>query len=127
MISPWISPTGALIELGVKKIVETYSKDSSSKPSSELQEQALKAEIESRILLSSAQVEQEMAIARRIDSAEEVEIEEFYDTSGKGNLGLKTDGESVGIGLGAEGRKVTKRIIKFKGYTPIVQNNSDVK
>jgi len=72
-------------------------------------------------LLAQAKVEQELAISRRIDGAEEVEIEEFYDLSGKGNAGLNTDGETVSLGFGGEGRRVTKRIIKFKGYTPIIQ------
>ncbi|EGQ9060102.1 hypothetical protein [Vibrio cholerae] len=115
--------TTDLISLAVKKLVESYSDDSSSKTSIELSEEATKAEIESRILLSGAKVEQELAIARRIDSAEEVEIEEYYDNSGKGNLGVTTDGSSISAGLGGEGRKVTKRIIKFKGCAPIIQSN----
>ncbi|EIU7615426.1 hypothetical protein L3I75_004418 [Vibrio vulnificus] len=111
-----------LISMGVKKLVESYSDDADTKSSVELNEDATKAEIESRILLSGAKVEQELAIARRIDSAEEVEIEEYYDTSGKGNVGLNTDGSSFSAGVGGEGRKVTKRIIKFKGCAPIVQD-----
>ncbi|HFD4029231.1 hypothetical protein HJ124_23145 [Vibrio parahaemolyticus] len=115
--------TTDLISFAVKKLVENYSNGSDSKTSLELSEEATKAEIESRILLSGAKVEQELAIARRIDSAEEVEIEEYYDTSGKGNLGLTTDGSTISAGLGGEGRKVTKRIIKFKGCAPITQLN----
>ncbi len=41
--------TTDLISLAVKKLVESYSDDSSSKTSSELSEEATKAEIESRI------------------------------------------------------------------------------
>lgn len=111
-----------LISMGVKKLVESYSDDASTKSSVELNEDATKAEIESRILLSGAKVEQELAIARRIDSAEEVEIEEYYDTSGKGNVGLNTDGSTFSAGVSGEARKVTKRIIKFKGCAPIVQD-----
>ncbi|CDT44197.1 hypothetical protein [Vibrio coralliirubri] len=111
-----------LISMGVKKLVESYSDDASTKSSVELNEDATKAEIESRILLSGAKVEQELAIARRIDSAEEVEIEEYYDTSGKGNVGLNTDGSTFSAGVSGEGRKVTKRIIKFKGCAPIIQD-----
>lgn len=111
-----------LISMGVKKLVESYSDDASTKSSVELNEDATKAEIESRILLSGAKVEQELAIARRIDSAEEVEIEEYYDTSGKGNVGLNTDGSTFSTGVSGEGRKVTKRIIKFKGCAPIIQD-----
>ncbi len=121
MISPILNPTGYLIGLGIKKIVESISESDSSTPMSTLKEESLRAEIKAKALLAQAKVEQELAISRRIDSAEEVEIEEFYDTSGKGNAGLNTEGESISLGLGGEGRRVTKRIIKFKGCAPIVQ------
>ena len=121
MISPIFNPTGYLIGLGIKKIVESISESDSSTPMSTLKEESLRAEIKAKALLAQAKVEQELAISRRIDSAEEVEIEEFYDTSGKGNAGLNTDGESISLGLGGEGRRVTKRVIKFKGCAPIVQ------
>lgn len=121
MISPLLNPTGYLISLGIKKIVESISESDNSTPMSTLKEESLRAEIKAKALLAQAKVEQELAISRRIDSAEEVEIEEFYDTLGKGNAGLKTDGESISLGLGGEGRRVTKRIIKFKGCAPIIQ------
>lgn len=118
---------GPLIGAGLKKIVEKISDTDNSTPISTLKEESLRAEIKARALLAQAKVEQELAISRRIDSAEEVEIEEFYDVSGKGNAGLNTDGETVSLGLGGEGRRVTKRIIKFKGYTPIIQGQpSDI-
>lgn len=112
-----------LIASLTKKIVESSSNITESRTSSELSEIADRAEIESRVLLSGAKVEQELAIARRIDSAEEVEIEEYYDTSGKGNVGLTTDGSTISAGIGGEGRKVTKRVIKFKGCAPIIEGN----
>lgn len=121
MIYPFFNPTGYLISLGIKKIVESISESDSSTPMATLKEESLRAEIKAKALLAQAKVEQELAISRRIDSAEEVEIEEFYDTSGKGNAGLNTDGESISLGLGGEGRRVTKRVIKFKGCAPIVQ------
>ena len=119
-----LNPTAYLIGIGIKKIVEKISDSDSSTPISTLKEESLRAEIKAKALLAQAKVEQELAISRRIDSAEEVEIEEFYDTSGKGNAGLNTDGETVSLGLGGEGRRVTKRIIKFKGCTPIIQQQS---
>jgi len=121
MLSPIFNPTSYLIGLGVKKIVESISESDNSTPMTTLKEKSLRAEIKAKALLAQAKVEQELAISRRIDSAEEVEIEEFYDTSGKGNAGLNSDGESVSLGLGGEGRRVTKRIIKFKGCAPINQ------
>ena len=74
-----------------------------------------------------ARIEQELAIARRIDCAEEVEIEEFYDTSGKGSAGLTADmkSESATLGLSGEGRRVTKRVYHFKGWRPLDASESE--
>ena len=122
--NPLLNPTGYLIGLGIKKIVDEISKTDKTTSIEALKEEALRAEIKAKALLAQAKVEQELAISRRIDSAEEVEIEEFYDTSGKGNAGLNTDGETFSFGVGGEGRKVTKRIIKFKGCAPITHQET---
>lgn len=118
-----INPTAYLIGLGIKKIVEGISNSDISKPTGELREEALRAEIKAKALLAQAKVEQELAISRRIDSAEEVEIEEFYDTSAKGSAGVTAQEETFTLGLAGEGRRVTKRVIKFKGCAPIVQSS----
>lgn len=119
MIPLVFDSTVHLIGLGIKKIVESISESDGSTPMEALKEELLRAEIKAKALLAQAKVEQELAISRRIDSAEEVEIEEFYDTSGNGNAGLNTDGESVFLGLGVEGRRVTERVIKFKGCADV--------
>ncbi|MBB1439975.1 hypothetical protein H5202_15105 [Shewanella sp. SG41-4] len=118
-MNPLLNPTGYLIGLGVKKIVESISESGKSTTIDELEEINRRAQIKATALLAQAKVEQELAIARRIDSAEEVEIEEYYDTSGKGNLGFSGETDKVTLGLGGEGRRVTKRVIKFKGCTPV--------
>lgn len=124
-MSIFVNPTGYLIGLGVKKIVENISDSGESRTIDELEEMNRRAQIKANALLAQAKVEQELAISRRIDSAEEVEIEEFYDTSGKGNLGFSGEAEKVALGLGGEGRRVTKRIIKFKGCTPVEEPISE--
>jgi len=88
----------------------------------DLSKDAVKVNIQSVVLQEQAKVEQELSIARRILIAEEVEIEEYYDTSGKGAIGLKNDAED-GLSLGASGsgRRVTKRIVKFKGFNSQAQ------
>lgn len=83
----------------------------------ELKESVKRSELESFILQSRAKVEQELSIASRIMCADEVEIEEYYDINGKGSVGVKTDESSFTIGASGEGRKVTKRVIKFKGFS----------
>ena len=82
-----------------------------------LKEEAKKQHILMEFQAQQAKVAQEIAIAHRIGVSTEVEIEEFYDTSGKGNLGVKVDPASFDVGLGGEGRRVTKRVIKFKGWS----------
>lgn len=93
-----------------EKVAETGSLES-------LEQEAARQEIEHRITESQARVAQELAIARRIENANEVEIEEFYDVSGDGNLGLRNNAESgLNIGLGGSGRKVKSRVYRFKGW-----------
>ncbi|WP_417914735.1 hypothetical protein [Candidatus Electronema sp. JM] len=105
----------------MSKNVESFSESSGKSSLQELKEDALREEIKASVLQNQAKVEQELAIARRIDSAEEVEIEEYYDFFGHGGIGLNGDSVGVTFGLNGEGRKVTKRVIKFKGCKPIEQ------
>lgn len=82
----------------------------------ELRVEAERQDITMRMTERQAKVAQELALARRIETAEEVEMEEFYDISGSGNAGIKTDGNTVSAGVAAQGQKVTKRIFRFKGH-----------
>lgn len=115
------SPTGSLIEIAVKSAIEVFRKEADASSTDELQELARRQEIESRFLQDKARVEQELAIARRIDLAEEVEIEEYYDSSGEGALGFKGNSEGVTIGASGGGRRVTKRVYRFKGWREVPQ------
>lgn len=45
-----------------------------------------------------------------------VEIEEFYDVSASAQAGAQINEGSIALGLGAEGKSVTKRIYQFKGF-----------
>lgn len=82
----------------------------------ELRVEAERQDITMRMTERQAKVAQELALARRIETAEEVEMEEFYDISGSGNAGIQTDGHTISAGVGAQGQKVTKRIFRFKGH-----------
>lgn len=81
----------------------------------ELEEEAKKQKILMEYQAHQARVAQEIAIAERISVSHEVVIEEYYEGSGKGHAGLKTEGESISLGAGGEGRRVTKRVIRFNG------------
>jgi hypothetical protein len=119
-----LSPTSYMLEKAIAATVKTFTTEADNPSSStcKLEELALRQEIEARVLKEQARIEQELAIARRIDNAEEVEIEEYYDSSGEGALGLKGDGNEVTVGASGSGKKIVKRIYKFKGYRPVVQN-----
>ncbi len=119
-----VNPSGYLIEKMMNKNVESFNEDSNSSTIQQLRESALREEIKATVLQNQAKVEQELAIARRIDSAEEVDIEEYYDVSGSGSVGVKGTAETVSLGVSGEGRKVTKRIIKFRGYI-VTQTQTD--
>lgn len=81
-----------------------------------LRTEEVKQEITLRMSEAQARVAQEIAIAKRIETAEEVEIEEFYDTTGQGSAGINANANQVSIGLNGSGRRVTKRIYRFKGW-----------
>jgi hypothetical protein len=115
----WIAanPAGFLIE----QIVEATSKNVSKADSAQDQElpslrvEVQRQEFQMRMAEAQAKVAQEIAIAKRIESARQVEIEEFYDYSGEGYVGAKADADSLSIGLGGAGRRVSKRIYRFRG------------
>lgn len=113
-----INPTGYLLEMALKAAADAFSSSSTNENTTpeQLSEAAVKASITANILSEQAKVEQELSIAKRILIAEEVEIEEFYDVSGSGGVGVKSNDDTTHLGAHAEGKKVTKRVIKFKGF-----------
>jgi len=114
------NPLLSIIVAATEKAIDKGLVATESGDIQKLQIEAQLQEIALRMSEFQAKVAQEVAIARRIDTAEEVEIEEFYDVSGKGNIGItaKTEGEGfvAGLGVAGEGRRVTKRIYRFKGW-----------
>jgi hypothetical protein len=113
----YTSPIGWLIVEGAETAA-TSIKSAAAKGIDELKEEVAKQNLQLQFAQQQAKVAQELAIARRIENAEEVEIEEFYDTSGKGHVGITIDGktETGTLGVGGEGRHVTKRVYHFKGW-----------
>jgi len=81
-----------------------------------LEEEAKKQNIVMEFQAHQARVAQEIAIAERIAASNEVVIEEYYDVFGKGNAGVKADSEAISLGVSGEGRRVTKRVIRFSGW-----------
>jgi hypothetical protein len=108
-------PSTYLLTKGAEKAVEKIHGMSDSTITESKQESA-RQELLAQIAQVQARVAQELAIATRISTAEVVEIEEFYDTSGKGGISATMQGDSVTAGITGEGRKVTKRVYKFTGW-----------
>jgi hypothetical protein len=86
---------------------------------SELELEAAKQKIIMEFQAHQARVSQEIAIAERISTSQQVEITEYYDVSGNGNLGVNAKESGITIGASGEGRKVTHRVIKFSGLDAI--------
>jgi hypothetical protein len=112
----YTSPVAWLVVEGTEQAAKSIA-TASDAGVEKLGEEVAKQNLHMQFAQQQARIAQELAIARRIDNAEEVEIEELYDTSGKGNVGLTID-ETATFGLGGTGRRVTKRIYRFKGLTP---------
>lgn len=112
------SPAGYLIGKGTQKGVEKLIDIANDKSSTidSLKEEAMRQEVIAQVAESQARVTQELAIAQRINTAHEVIIEEFYDSSGKGDLGVNLTEGNISAGLRGEGRRVTKRIYRFTGW-----------
>lgn len=116
-VMKYVSPLTWLVVEGMEKSVQAINGASQGSTES-LEVEVIKQKMKMEFAQAQARVAQELAIAKRIENAAEVEIEEFYDTSGKGNLGLQADlkAETAALGLGGEGRKITKRIYHFRGW-----------
>ena len=69
------------------------------------------------LLEQQVKLAKEFAIARRIDTAEKVVIEEYYETRGSGKAGAALDPakKSGKAELSGSGERVTKRVYTFEG------------
>ncbi|MFJ3147521.1 MULTISPECIES: hypothetical protein [Pseudomonas] len=105
------SPTSVVAEAFAKSLKGRQE----SHDLGELRVEAERRELEMRMSEAEARVAQELAIARRIETAQEVEMTEYFDYSGDGHLGMRADRESISLGAGGSGRRVSKRTLIFKG------------
>ncbi|GLO38980.1 hypothetical protein PPUN15366_06240 [Pseudomonas putida] len=111
------SPTSYLVdafEESVKERPEPAGID-------ELRVETERRELEMRMSEAEARVAQELAIARRIETAYEVEMTEYFEYAGKGHVGVSAEGEAFSIGAGGSGRRVSKRKFVFKGHPDLAQ------
>lgn len=111
---------GALTDFLIEKVESSSNSasEAAKKNLESLNQEAMRQKIEMDLALQHSRVAQELAIAQRIENAKTVEIEEFYDISGKGQGGLAVDANSLTASLGASGErsKVSKRVYRFTGF-----------
>ena len=119
-----MTPTGFLVGKIAEYALDSTKENSNKKSLEELQLSAKKQDLQMQMAEAQAKVAQELAIAKRIEVAEDVEIEEFYDLNAEGSAGLKADEKSVTLGASASGRRVSKRIYKFKGVHAALNTQS---
>ena len=74
---------GPLVGLIIDGVKESSKDMEKAKSLDSLKEESIKQEIMMEFSKHQAKVAQELAIAKRIENALEVEIEEYYDNSGK--------------------------------------------
>jgi hypothetical protein len=114
------SPGTLLLWESIEKATKAFQENSKDKSADELRDLAARERIRMEVEREQARTQQEIAIANRIDNASEVEIEEFYDISGSGNVGAQgtTDGNTFSVSMGAsgEGKKIVRRVYRFKGH-----------
>ncbi|MGO8897313.1 MAG: hypothetical protein ACLQU5_03065 [Isosphaeraceae bacterium] len=75
-------------------------------------------------LLARAEIDR--AIAKRIETAESVEIEETFDASAKGHAGVSKDEKGGQVGIGGEGQKIVRRKIVLRGTVTGDEKNNRV-
>lgn len=109
-----LNPTGYLI----RKIASNIVEDSESEKPNKLEDLRIEAEKQAltmKMAEAEARVAQELALAQRIATADEVEMEEFYETAADGKAGVSVQGDGLSAGISGSGRRVTKRVFRFKG------------
>lgn len=114
--NPLVRLIGGFPLVAVEGIYALVSDNPEEEDAKNLKEHIKRSEAKAELALARTRIQQEMAIASRIASATEVEIEEYYEGSAKGAAGVKADADSVTFGLSGEGKKITKRILRFKGW-----------
>jgi hypothetical protein len=108
------SPLGMVFDVLEQSVRKTEEAQQGGDLSA-LTAEAARQDLTLRIAEAQARVAQELAIAQRIAAADQVIIEEYYETQGSGNVGLKVDEKGATLGVGGATQRVTRRVYKFKG------------
>ena len=121
----FLFPTGYIVKKGIEALTSTEAKSMEGKNDQQLEEEAKRMRLAIEKIEAQARAEQELAIAQRILTATEVEIEDYYDASGHGGLGVDLK-EGTNLGAYGAGKKITKRIIRLKGWPDAPQASAEI-
>ena len=99
-------PLGPINGVVVNTLINSIPKDQSLSPSEQL-----------KLLELAVTLRKELSIAHRIETAEKVILEEYYETKGEGKADGKANlsQQSGEFNLGGSGQRVTKRVYTFEG------------
>lgn len=114
-----LSPIGAALFAGTELMTDKAKDLKENGTIDQLSEEVKKQDLYYQMMEYQAKLAQELAISQRIATAEEVEIEEYYEGEGNGSLGLNAKEGNVSLGASGSGRKVTKRIYRFTGFNEL--------
>ncbi len=106
-IGPWAA----------EKIVGLFDKtehDLDGKSADEVSLQLRHEQVTSEMLQARAKAAFEFALANRIVSAKEVEIEEYFEGSGSGGIGVNVNEKT--LGAHGKGARITRRIVRLRGW-----------
>lgn len=106
------SPIISIGKLLYEAVTET-SDDVKTGDLEELRNEEARQEVSMRMAERQARVAQELAIAERIRDADEVAIEEYYDTSTGGEATFGVNESGISAGLNGKNGVVSKRIYRF--------------
>ncbi|AKD37750.1 hypothetical protein I926_02100 [Pasteurella multocida subsp. multocida OH4807] len=107
--------TNIVVNTAISLLLDRFRNSNGNDTVDNLLEERKKNEIKMDMAAAEAKVLQELAIARRIELAQDVQIEEYYDLEGKGNIGVRVEKNGGTLGILGEGKRVSKRIFKFNG------------
>lgn len=114
-----MSPIGAAILAGTDLMSDKAKDLKENGTIDQLSDEVKRQDLYYQTLEYKAKLAQELAISQRIATAEEVEIEEYYEGEGNGSLGLNAKEGNISVGAAGSGRKVTKRIYRFTGFNEL--------
>ncbi len=105
-------------------LFDKANKDIEGKSEDQISQQLHHERMKSEMLQVQAKAAFEFALANRIVTAREVEVEEYYEGTGSGGVGVNLAEQTLGVQ--GKGLKVTRRIVRLRGWPESPNGESSV-